>query len=99
VLASLRPLKRSQTVMAFAAETEDLERRGEEKREAKGADLIVVNDVGRGDIGFESPDNEVTILTGGDSPRRVSRRPKREVADAIWDAFLAVRGKSAPIRA
>jgi phosphopantothenoylcysteine decarboxylase/phosphopantothenate--cysteine ligase len=99
VLASLRPLKRSQTVMAFAAETEDLERRGEEKREAKGADLIVVNDVGRGDIGFESPDNEVTILSGDDSPRRVSRRPKREVADAIWDAFLAVRGKSAPIRA
>jgi phosphopantothenoylcysteine decarboxylase / phosphopantothenate---cysteine ligase len=94
VLASLRPLKRSQTVVAFAAETDDLERRGEAKREAKGADLIVVNDVGRGDIGFESPENEVVILGGGEPPRRISRRPKREVADAIWDAFLNARVRS-----
>lgn len=99
VLASLRPLKRSQTVVAFAAESEDVERRAEAKREAKGADLVVANDVGRADIGFESPDNEVTILSAVEPPARISRRPKREVADAIWDAFLAVRAKSAPVRA
>lgn len=97
LLASLRPLKRSQTVVAFAAETDDLERRAHAKREAKGADLIVVNDVSRPDIGFESSENEVTILSADEPSRLISRRPKRQVADAIWDAFLAARGKaSAP---
>lgn len=91
VLASLRPLRRGQTVVAFAAETEDLERRAIAKRDAKGADMIVVNDVGRSDVGFESPDNEVVILAAGQPAETVSRRPKREVADAIWNAFLATR--------
>ena len=65
VLASLRPLRRGQTVIAFAAETEDLEARARRKMEAKGADLIVVNDVGRRDVGFDSPENEVLILFAG----------------------------------
>lgn len=99
VLASLRPLKRGQVVIAFAAETSDLERRGAAKREAKGADLIVINDVGRRDIGFESPDNEVILLGSGEPARTISRRPKRAVADAIWDACLKARAGSAPVSA
>ena len=95
VLASLAPLKRGQTVVAFAAETDDLETRARRKMEAKQADLVVVNDVGRKDIGFESPDNEVLILGPGGFRDEVSLRSKREVADRIWDAFLAVR-KSQP---
>ena len=54
ILASLAPLKRAQTVVAFAAETEDLEARGRRKMESKGADLIVVNDVGKPGIGFDA---------------------------------------------
>ncbi|HKF45686.1 MAG TPA: bifunctional phosphopantothenoylcysteine decarboxylase/phosphopantothenate--cysteine ligase CoaBC [Thermoanaerobaculia bacterium] len=93
ILASLAPLRRGQTVIAFAAETEDLEERGLRKLEAKGADLVVVNDVGRPGIGFDAEENEVVILTREGSRETVSRRPKREVADKIWDAFL-VRRKS-----
>ncbi len=92
LLASLRPLKRGQTVVAFAAETDDLENRGRRKMEAKGADLVVVNDVGREGIGFDAPENEVLILTAGGERETVSRRGKREVAEKIWDAFLRVRG-------
>src|SRR5262249_34769417 len=62
LLASLAPLRRSQTVVAFAAETEDLEARGRRKMEKKSADIIVVNDVGRSGIGFDAEDNEVLIL-------------------------------------
>ncbi len=98
VLASLRPLKREQVVIAFAAETEDLERRGASKREAKGADLIVINDVGRPDIGFEAPDNEVVILAKGEPSVTISRRPKRDVADAIWDAGLKARAAAGAVR-
>jgi phosphopantothenoylcysteine decarboxylase/phosphopantothenate--cysteine ligase len=94
VLASLAPLKRGQTVVAFAAETADLEARARRKMEAKQADLIVVNDIGRQDIGFDAGENEVVILGRDGAREAVSRRPKREVADRIWDAFLAVRKHS-----
>lgn len=91
VLASLAPLKRAQTVVAFAAETEDLEARARRKMEAKGADLVVANDVSRMDIGFEAADNEVVILGRDGLRETVTRRSKREIADRIWDAFLAAR--------
>jgi phosphopantothenoylcysteine decarboxylase / phosphopantothenate---cysteine ligase len=96
ILASLAPLRRGQTVIAFAAETENLEDRGRRKMEEKGADLVVVNDVGRRDIGFDADENEILILTREGSRELVSRRPKRDVAGKIWDAFLAARGVSAP---
>jgi len=96
VLASLAPLKRGQTVVAFAAETEDLEARARRKMEAKPADLIVVNDVGREGIGFDAADNEVLILGRDGSREAISRRAKAEVADRIWDAFLVAR-RNAPV--
>jgi phosphopantothenoylcysteine decarboxylase / phosphopantothenate---cysteine ligase len=91
LLASLAPLRRGQTVAAFAAETEDLLERGRRKMEAKDADLVVVNDVGRSGIGFDAEDNEVWILRRDGAIDEVSRRSKREVADRIWDAWLAAR--------
>ena len=91
ILASLKPLRRGQTVVAFAAETEELEERGRRKMEAKGADLVVVNDVGRGDIGFDATENEVLILRRDGARELVSRRSKREAAEKIWDAFREVR--------
>lgn len=91
ILASLAPLRRGQTVVAFAAETEDLESRGRRKMAAKGANLIVVNDIGRRDVGFDSLENEVWILRGDEPGELVPRRSKREVAEKIWDAFLAAR--------
>ena len=59
--------------------------------EEKGADLVVVNDVGRPGIGFDAEDNEVWILRRDGAVDEVSRRSKREVADRIWDAWLAAR--------
>jgi phosphopantothenoylcysteine decarboxylase/phosphopantothenate--cysteine ligase len=91
LLASLAPLRRGQTVVAFAAETEDLLERGRRKMEEKGADLVVVNDVGRPGIGFDAEDNEVWIVRRDGAVDEVSRRSKREVADRIWDAWLAAR--------
>jgi phosphopantothenoylcysteine decarboxylase/phosphopantothenate--cysteine ligase len=96
LLASLLPLRRAQTVVAFAAETDDLAERGRRKMEAKGADLVVVNDVGRAGIGFDAEDNEVLILRRDGASETVTRRSKREVADRIWDAFLAARAARVP---
>ena len=96
ILASLGPLKRGQTVVAFAAETDDLEARGRRKMESKGADLVVVNDVGKAGIGFDADETEVLILRRDAASEIVSRRSKGEVADRIWDAFLAARGVRTP---
>jgi phosphopantothenoylcysteine decarboxylase/phosphopantothenate--cysteine ligase len=95
ILASLKPLHRGQTIVAFAAETEDLEARARRKLEAKGADLIVANDVGRSDIGFDASDNEVLLLRRDGWAEAVSRRSKRQVADRTWDAFLQARAAAA----
>ncbi len=91
LLAGLKPLRRGQTVVAFAAETAQLEEHGRRKLESKGADLIVVNDVGRADIGFESAQNEVLLLRRTGEREEIARAPKRQVADRIWDAFLRAR--------
>ena len=91
LLAELAPLRKGQTVVAFAAETQDLEERGRRKMEAKGADLIIVNDVGRSDVGFDAAENEVLVLSRDGGRETVSRRSKREVADRIWDSMLEYR--------
>jgi len=91
LLASLAPLRRGQTVVAFAAETEELEARARRKMEAKRADLIVVNDVGRKDVGFDAEDNEVLIVRRDEPAEKVAKAGKREVADRIWDAFVRER--------
>ena len=67
--------------------------------ESKGADLIVVNDVGKAGIGFDADDNEVLILRRDAASELVTRRAKAEVADRIWDAFLAARGAAKAARA
>ncbi|HVE65351.1 MAG TPA: bifunctional phosphopantothenoylcysteine decarboxylase/phosphopantothenate--cysteine ligase CoaBC [Thermoanaerobaculia bacterium] len=96
LLAGLTGRAPGRTVVAFAAETEDLEERGRRKMEAKGADLVVVNAVGRPDTGFESPDNEVILMSRDGTVEPVSRRSKREVADLIWDSVKKVRSSPLP---
>ncbi|GAA4192332.1 bifunctional phosphopantothenoylcysteine decarboxylase/phosphopantothenate--cysteine ligase CoaBC [Microbacterium oryzae] len=95
ILATLaRDRREGQTIVGFAAETpetgEDLVERGVRKRRRKGADLLVVNAVGWTQ-GFESADNTVTIIDARDSVAASASGTKREVADAVVDAVLAVR--------
>ncbi|TMK78762.1 MAG: bifunctional phosphopantothenoylcysteine decarboxylase/phosphopantothenate--cysteine ligase CoaBC [Actinobacteria bacterium] len=74
-----------QVLVGFAAETGEggLER-AREKLAAKRLDLIVYNDVAREDTGFDSPDNEVVIVSAA-GERRVGKAPKAEIAAAILD--------------
>ena len=58
--------------------------------ERKGADAIVLNDVSRPEIGFESDQNEVVIVEpSGEHP--VPLASKDHVADAILDRVEAIR--------
>ncbi len=74
-----------QVLVAFGAEHGDAGR--ERKRamlDAKNADLVVFNDVGRSDIAFDSGENEV-VLMSRDGDRLVEKASKQQVAAAILD--------------
>jgi len=86
VLAALGAARRTgQVLVGFAADagTGGLER-AREKRLAKNADLFVFNDVSRHDIGFDTPDNEVVVLSNN-GERTIEKAPKRVVAAAVLD--------------
>ena len=86
VLAELGRLRRNgQVLVGFAAEhgAEGLAR-AREKLAAKSVDAIVFNDVSRNDVGFDSHENEVVVVTrAGETP--VPKAPKAQVAAAILD--------------
>ena len=81
-----------QVLVGFAADQGErgLER-AREKLAAKHADLFVFNDVGRPDIGFESADNEVTLVSAR-GERTIAKAPKREIAAAILDEVESLIG-------
>jgi phosphopantothenoylcysteine decarboxylase/phosphopantothenate--cysteine ligase len=81
-----------QTIVGFAAEhgEEGLDR-AHAKLARKGADLIVLNDVSDPSIGFESEQNEVTLIEG-DSETHVPIASKEAVAEAILAKVDALRG-------
>lgn len=86
IARSLGERKRpGQVLVAFGAErgADGLERK-RAMLETKNADLVVFNDVGRGDIGFDSRENEVVLLTR-DGDRTLAKAPKDEIAAAILD--------------
>lgn len=80
-----------QTLVGFAAEHgPDAIERARRKLERKGLDAIVFNDVSRPEIGFDSAENEVTIVER-DAEHHVPLASKDEVADAILDRVEALR--------
>jgi phosphopantothenoylcysteine decarboxylase/phosphopantothenate--cysteine ligase len=85
VLSGLAARRRvGQVLVGFAAEHGDGLEAARGKLERKGLDAVVLNDVSRRGIGFDSPANEVTIVTA-EGERHVPRASKPEVAAAILD--------------
>jgi phosphopantothenoylcysteine decarboxylase/phosphopantothenate--cysteine ligase len=93
VLSELGHRRRDgQLLVGFAAETGEtgLER-AREKLARKGADLFVLNDVSRADIGFDTSVNEVTLLAAS-GERTVAKAPKEEIAAAVLDEVEGLLG-------
>ncbi len=87
VARSLADRKRDdQILVVFGAEHgEDGLERKRGMLETKSADLVVYNDVGRRDIGFDAHENEVVLVSRA-GERAVPKAPKPEIARAIFDA-------------
>lgn len=79
-----------QLIIGFAAETENVLAHGRDKLLRKGADAIVLNDVSREGLGFESDRNAVTFLTAQTS-QDLPEMSKRDLADRVLDEIMGLR--------
>jgi phosphopantothenoylcysteine decarboxylase/phosphopantothenate--cysteine ligase len=79
-------------MVAWKAETNisrsQLIDRAYDRLQRSEADMIVANDVGREDIGFESRDNEIYIVDKEKHITHVEKNSKRYIASKIVDAAL-----------
>jgi phosphopantothenoylcysteine decarboxylase / phosphopantothenate---cysteine ligase len=77
-----------QVIVGFAAETEGLAQAGQAKLAAKGCDLLVVNQVGRG-LAFGTSDNQAVVLAADGTVTEIPLGPKEVLADTVWDLVAA----------
>ncbi len=82
-----------QLIIGFAAETENAVAHGRDKLLRKGADAIVLNDVSREGIGFDSDRNAVTFLTRH-TALDLPEMSKCDLADRILEEILGLRRPS-----
>ena len=92
ILKEISVRKKSQIVIGFAAETENVLENARQKLAAKNLDGIVVNDVSREGVGFDSERNQVTILTH-DEVVEVPETTKWEVAQRVLDQVVRLRDR------
>src|ERR1700731_1868476 len=90
ILKELSLKKEAQIVVGFAAETENVLENARQKLVSKNLDAIVVNDVSREGVGFDSDRNAVTIITR-DEIVEVPETTKWEVAQRVLDQVVRVR--------
>lgn len=83
ILATVAALDNKPFCVGFAAETENIVEHGREKLIRKNIDMIAVNDVAAGDIGFDHQYNSLFVL-GADMEVRIDRALKVEVAQQLW---------------
>jgi phosphopantothenoylcysteine decarboxylase/phosphopantothenate--cysteine ligase len=90
ILLELSQHKHSQVLIGFAAETQNVLENARKKLIAKSLDAIVVNDVSRDGIGFDSDRNAVTIITQHEIVE-VPETTKWEVAQRVLDHAVRLR--------
>ncbi|APR28322.1 bifunctional phosphopantothenoylcysteine decarboxylase/phosphopantothenate--cysteine ligase CoaBC [Pediococcus acidilactici] len=83
ILATLDRPDRLKYVVGFAAETDDLLENATGKMQRKGLNMVVANDVGNPEIGFNVDDNAVTILRPDQRAKVIAKQSKVKIAEAI----------------
>lgn len=78
------------TKIAFAAETENIIENAKIKLKEKNLDMIIANDVSREDIGFNSDNNQVTLIQKNGSITELPVMPKTELAHILLDETISL---------
>ncbi len=98
ILGEITRHKHSQLIIGFAAETQNALENARKKLASKSLDAIVVNDVSREGVGFDSDRNAVTIITQHEVVE-VPETTKWEVAQRVLDQVARLRNpRSAPVK-
>jgi len=80
--------KDKQVLVGFAAESGENINFAYEKIKGNKIDLIVVNDISRNDIGFESDFNEVSIVNSRGEVKKIQRAKKRIISREIINEII-----------
>ena len=83
ILGSARAAGFKGVLVGFAAETEKLVENATAKLRRKGCELIVANDVSGPATGFDTDDNEITLLFANGEIRPLPRTPKTRLAEIL----------------
>jgi phosphopantothenoylcysteine decarboxylase/phosphopantothenate--cysteine ligase len=86
IIAGVAQLPDKPLTVGFAAETHDTLEHARSKRERKGIDIIVANDVSDTSIGFNADQNAATVIWDG-GELILPRQPKAELATAIIETI------------
>ena len=99
ILKEISLRKGTQIVVGFAAETENVLENARQKLVSKNLDAIVVNDVSREGVGFDSDRNAVTIISR-EEVIEVPETTKWEVAQRVLDQVVRLRqNRKSPVKA
>jgi phosphopantothenoylcysteine decarboxylase/phosphopantothenate--cysteine ligase len=97
ILASLGASKPvGQTLVGFAAETDDVLANAQSKLKRKNLDLIVANDVSAPGVGFGHDTNAVSILLADGQQIQVDLATKHTIATAVLDSVVKSRTTPRP---
>lgn len=82
ILASLARQKPAMFSVGFAAETENLEQYARQKLQRKNIHVVIANDVANPQIGFNSDENQVTVITEKECIE-LPQQPKIQLAHSL----------------
>lgn len=81
-------------LVGFAAESQNHLEEGTRKLREKNLDLIVVNDIGGAETGFETDTNRVSIIDRDQAIEELPLLSKEETAHRIWDSVDRLQEKT-----
>jgi phosphopantothenoylcysteine decarboxylase / phosphopantothenate---cysteine ligase len=91
ILAEVGCKKGDRLLIGFAAETENLVEEARRKMQSKNCDMVVANLVSQQGIGFESDENEVTLVLRTGETIPIQRASKIAIAHRILDETMKLR--------
>jgi phosphopantothenoylcysteine decarboxylase/phosphopantothenate--cysteine ligase len=93
ILKELGQMKDGKVLIGFAAETEDMTANAAKKLREKNLDMIVANNVAEAGSGFDGDTNIATILDRSGAAKSLPLMSKDDLADCIFDRFLAFKNQ------
>lgn len=89
ILKHLGQIKQNQYLVGFAAETQNGLVNAQEKLEKKNLNLLVLNDVSKAEIGFNSNENEVTLLRPKMTNQFIKQTSKKQIAKELLNVIIS----------